>query len=65
MVVLIVLNSHASSYNNDILNELTYLESMDVILHAGRAIAATNAAMLNHCFGLWRADIEVLDALGV
>ena len=59
IVVLFVLDDLVRSYNNKISNARRYLKSLD----AEGTIFATDAAILHHCFVLWRAEIGVFDAL--
>lgn len=59
-VVLFVLHDSVRSYDQDVSNARRYLESW---LDAEGPISATDAAILNHCFVLWQAEIVVFDAL--
>ena len=59
IVVLFVFDDSVRPYNNKISNARRYLKS----LNAEGTIFATDAAILHHCFVLWRVEIDVFDAL--
>ena len=63
IVVLSILEHPLNRYNKNTSNARRYLEWLKKSLNAGDVIAATDAAVLSHCFLLWRSEIDVVDAM--